>query len=135
MKDANTISYEFTVDDPASFTRPWTARSAFRARQDHSSSAACQEANYSMSNILSGARFQERQKSRGNTGSRHFEVDNNRASARVVALVACGVRVCVTRPSSRSLPRCGTMKNASGLLAHSRNAFAMSCSSSAVARP
>lgn len=65
LKDANTISYEFTVDDPASFTRPWTAHSEFTRTPGPLFEYACQEANYSMSNILSGARFQERQKAGG----------------------------------------------------------------------
>lgn len=62
LKDPNTLSYEFTVDDPASFTRPWSASSEITRTETPMYEYACHEANYSMGYILSGARFQEKQK-------------------------------------------------------------------------
>ena len=58
--DADTINYEFTVDDPRSFTRPWTARIPVRTLQGHIYEFACHEGNYGMVNILSGARADEK---------------------------------------------------------------------------
>lgn len=60
LKDARTLRYEFTVDDPASFTRPWTASSEITRTDGPMYEYACHEANYSMGYILSGARYQER---------------------------------------------------------------------------
>lgn len=60
LKDAGTLRYEFTVDDPASFTRPWTARSEITRTEGPMYEYACHEANYSMGYILSGARYQEK---------------------------------------------------------------------------
>ena len=54
----NTLEYQFTIDDPTVWTRPWTAM--FRWELDDSQyelvEYACQEGNYGMTNILSGAR-------------------------------------------------------------------------------
>ena len=52
------LEYQFTVDDPATWTRPWTAM--FRYDKDDEQyelvEYACHEGNYGMTNILSGAR-------------------------------------------------------------------------------
>ena len=56
------LEYRFTVDDPATWTRPWTAM--FRYDRDDEQyelvEYACHEGNYGMTNILSGARARER---------------------------------------------------------------------------
>ena len=64
--DAETIDYEFTMEDPVMFARPWTA--AFPLTTDQASRGvtagplyeyACHEGNYSVANVLRGARAQE----------------------------------------------------------------------------
>lgn len=62
LADGNTLRYQFTIDDPASFTQQWSADSVMTRTPGPMFEYACHEANYSMSNILSGARFQERLK-------------------------------------------------------------------------
>jgi hypothetical protein len=54
----DTIDYQFTVDDPTTFTRPWTAmRPATRVKDGISIfEYACHEGNYAMGGILAGAR-------------------------------------------------------------------------------
>ncbi len=59
--DANTLLYEFTVDDPATFTRPWTAQLPMTKSGDRIFEYACHEGNYALPDILRGARFQEKQ--------------------------------------------------------------------------
>jgi hypothetical protein len=60
LSDANTLKYEFTVDDPASFVRSWSADSQMSRTEDMMYEYSCHEGNYSMGYILSGARFSER---------------------------------------------------------------------------
>lgn len=60
LGDTNTLKYAFTVDDPASFERLWSAESQMTRTDDMMYEYACHEANYSMAYILSGARFAER---------------------------------------------------------------------------
>ena len=58
----NTLEYRFTIDDPTVWTRPWTGMFAF-VRDDTQYELveyACHEGNYGMTNILSGARAQEK---------------------------------------------------------------------------
>ena len=58
--DADTIEYTFTVDDPASYTRPWTASIQLRPLQGEIYEFACHEGNYGMFNLLAGARAEEK---------------------------------------------------------------------------
>jgi len=60
LKDGTTLRYQFTIDDPGSFTQPWSGDSEMTRSEGPLFEYACHEGNYSMSNILSGARFQER---------------------------------------------------------------------------
>jgi hypothetical protein len=59
--DENTVRYEVTVEDPETFSRPWTAALSLRKdnRQVQVPEYACHEGNYAMTNILSGARAEE----------------------------------------------------------------------------
>jgi hypothetical protein len=59
--DPDTILYEFTVDDPATWTAPWTAQLPLTKTDDVMFEYACHEANYSLANILTGARVEEKQ--------------------------------------------------------------------------
>jgi len=54
--DANTILYRATIDDPATFTRPWTMEFPFIASAGPIFEYACHEGNYAMPDILGGAR-------------------------------------------------------------------------------
>jgi hypothetical protein len=63
LSGPDTLSYRFTIDDPASFVRPWSAESVMTRTDGMMFEYACHEANYSMSNVLRGARFAERKKS------------------------------------------------------------------------
>jgi hypothetical protein len=58
--DPHTILYRFTVDDPSTFTRAWTAESTFVAVSDEIYEYACHEGNYAMFDILRGARLEEK---------------------------------------------------------------------------
>jgi hypothetical protein len=59
--DGNTLQYEYTVDDPATFTRPWTAVLPMTKSDERLYEYACQEGNYALPDILRGARYEERQ--------------------------------------------------------------------------
>jgi hypothetical protein len=56
------IRYSFTVEDDVLYRRPWTGESVFLRSSDHVLEFACHEGNYSLRNILSGARAVERRR-------------------------------------------------------------------------
>jgi hypothetical protein len=58
--DGGTLLYQFTVDDPQSFTRPWSGEIPMKKAAGPIFEYACHEGNYSMANILSAARHEER---------------------------------------------------------------------------
>ena len=58
--DATTLLYEFTLDDPASFVKPWTAILPMTKTDDRIYEYACHEGNYAMTGILRGARATEK---------------------------------------------------------------------------
>ncbi|MBL8772470.1 MAG: hypothetical protein JNK30_13895, partial [Phenylobacterium sp.] len=53
------IRYEFTVDDPATYTRPWKGEMPFNAAKGPVYEYACHEGNYALPGILRGARVAE----------------------------------------------------------------------------
>ena len=57
--DRDLLRYEFTVDDPAAFARPWSGRLWMRRTEDRIYEYACHEGNYAMTGILRGARFSQ----------------------------------------------------------------------------
>jgi hypothetical protein len=59
--DDDTIVYRFTVEDPATWTRPWTGEYPWVRSDELIYEYACHEANYALSGILKGARLQERE--------------------------------------------------------------------------
>jgi hypothetical protein len=58
--DADTIDYRFTVDDPKTFTKPWTVSTPMSKIEGPLFEYACHEGNYSMSGILGAARAEEK---------------------------------------------------------------------------
>jgi len=58
----NLLEYRFTIDDPATWTKPWTGMFNFDKddAQYELVEYACHESNYSMTNILNGARVREK---------------------------------------------------------------------------
>ncbi|HXD72195.1 MAG TPA: hypothetical protein VN628_00590 [Vicinamibacterales bacterium] len=58
--DRDTIRYEVTVEDPHTWTRPWTAALDLRRLPAVMFEYACHEGNYSMLNILTGSRKADR---------------------------------------------------------------------------
>ena len=63
--DADTVLYEFTVEDPNSFTRPWTALFPLRRTDGPLFEYACHEGNYGLEGILAGARNKNTQPAAG----------------------------------------------------------------------
>ncbi len=59
--DDDTILYSMTIDDPTTWTAPWTFQLPLEREDDYGMfEYACHEGNYAMFNILSGARAEER---------------------------------------------------------------------------
>ena len=54
--DADTLTYEFTVEDPTTWTRPWTVQLPMIRSDQPLFEYACQEGNYGMTGTLTGAR-------------------------------------------------------------------------------
>ncbi len=59
LVDPDTIRYEFTVNDPATWTRPWSGEIPMRRIDGPIYEYACHEGNYGLANILRAARAQE----------------------------------------------------------------------------
>jgi hypothetical protein len=55
-----TIKYEITIDDPGTWTQPWSLMIPLRRSEDQVYEYACHEGNLGMEGILSGARAEER---------------------------------------------------------------------------
>jgi hypothetical protein len=55
------LRYEFTIDDPSAFTRPWSGAFTMTRTSDQLYEYACHEGNSGLMNILSQARAVERQ--------------------------------------------------------------------------
>ena len=58
--DPDTILYEYTVHDPATWTKPWTAQVTMTKSDSRVYEYACHEGNYGMTGILQGARADEK---------------------------------------------------------------------------
>ena len=60
--DSDTVMYEFTIEDPNNYTRPFTVAIPFRRTDGVLFEYACHEGNYGMTGIMAGARRLNTQK-------------------------------------------------------------------------
>ena len=58
--DEGTLLYQFTVDDPQTFARPWSGEIPMKKVEGPLFEYACHEGNFSMENILGIARDEEK---------------------------------------------------------------------------
>jgi hypothetical protein len=62
--DADTMEYAVTIDDPTTWTRPWTVKQELKKQSDAANQIyfepRCHEGNYGFAALLSGARASER---------------------------------------------------------------------------
>ena len=58
--DEETILYDFTIDDPRTYTESWGGEIPFKKFDDLLYEYSCHEGNYALSAVLSGARYEER---------------------------------------------------------------------------
>jgi hypothetical protein len=65
--DADTLLYQFTVDDPDTFTQPWTVEIPVTRTPGPIFEYACHEGNYGLRNVLAGARAQEKENAAAQT--------------------------------------------------------------------
>ena len=59
----DTIVYRFTVDDPGTWTKPWSGETLIRKTSGPIFEYACHEGNYGLVDILAGARAAEKKRS------------------------------------------------------------------------
>jgi hypothetical protein len=57
--DDNSLLYSFTVEDSATWAKPWSGEYPWPATEDSVFEYACHEGNYALGNILRGARLLE----------------------------------------------------------------------------
>src|SRR5262249_61666585 len=58
--DADTLLYQFAIDDPTAFTQPWKGELTMARSSSRMFEYACHEGNYSLTNLLRGYRATER---------------------------------------------------------------------------
>ena len=58
----DTLSYEFTIDDPTAFASPWTVAFPMARSSEQMYEYACHEGNYGLLDTLKGARYEEQKK-------------------------------------------------------------------------
>ena len=61
LMDAETLLYQFEVDDPTAFTKPWKGELTMARSSAPIYEYACHEGNYSLPNMLRGYRVGERE--------------------------------------------------------------------------
>jgi hypothetical protein len=63
--DADTLNYQATIDDPKTWTKPWTILIVLKRNEKYQLfEYACHEGNIAMGDILSGARADERKETK-----------------------------------------------------------------------
>jgi len=60
--DANTLLYQFTIDDETTWTKSWSGEIPMKKVNAPLYEYACHEGNYGMAGVLAGARAEEKQK-------------------------------------------------------------------------
>jgi hypothetical protein len=60
--DDHTLLYQFTIDDPTTWAKPWTGEIPMKKTQGPLYEFACHEGNYGMTGVLAGARAEEKAK-------------------------------------------------------------------------
>ena len=68
--DADTINYEFRIEDPKTWTKPWAAMIPWNKTTGQVYEYGCHEGNYDMVHFLAGARSRERAEEAAKNGSR-----------------------------------------------------------------
>ncbi len=68
--DADTILYEFTVDDPGTWSSPWSVEMPMTTTEGPLYEYTCHEGNYGMRNTLRGARAIDRRAEEDTAGTR-----------------------------------------------------------------
>jgi hypothetical protein len=58
--DGDTLLYQFEVDDPSAFTKPWKGEMTMSAAPGPIPEYACHEGNYALPGILGGARAEDK---------------------------------------------------------------------------
>ncbi len=58
--DDSTIAYRFTLEDPSTWTKPWSGEMVMRKIEGPIFEYACHEGNYGLPNILAAARAKEK---------------------------------------------------------------------------
>ena len=77
--DAETIDFQYTVDDPQTWVKPWTASVPMRKSTEGIYEYACHEGNYALEAMLQGARVQEQQVSaKGATATEQLDIPQAR---------------------------------------------------------
>jgi hypothetical protein len=64
------INWVITVDDPKTWTQPWSFMIRLKRTNEQLYEYACHEGNYSMPGVLAGARLQEAKDARAGTKSK-----------------------------------------------------------------
>ncbi len=70
LQSPDALRYEYTVDNPTAFTKPWSAAYTMTRSRETVYEYACHEGNYGLMNILRGARAEEQAKTSGGPASR-----------------------------------------------------------------
>jgi hypothetical protein len=60
LERADALRYEFTIDNPTVFARPWTAALTMTRTSERMYEFACHEGNYGLPNMLQAARYEDR---------------------------------------------------------------------------
>ena len=58
--DPDTLLYQFTVNDPGTYTKPWSGEVTMKPFGPSILEYACHEGNHAMTNILAGAREEDK---------------------------------------------------------------------------
>jgi len=61
----DSLRYQFTVEDPSTWTRPWSAEVPWKKSIGPIFEHACHEGNYGLANTLAGARAEEKRAAEG----------------------------------------------------------------------
>jgi hypothetical protein len=61
ITDPKTLKYEFRVEDPTTWTRPWSAEVIWPRIEPGLFEFACHEQNYGLINVVKGAQIRARE--------------------------------------------------------------------------